>query len=228
LGKRAKRQLPFRWFREDEDEDDTEHTSSTTEGEGLFSFGFRNLVGEGFGDSDGSDEKSNRHSTEVSSSTKWTSKAESGEAVQATTSHYFQYRNGQSTTSDNFTDEAIAYSFEGADEESTTEQLEFHEDDESDLMPSAARRPGKLQQHVSDDEDYFGEAASGSGMDGRTVPPTSAAPPADRQPSEYCASFCKVGYTAWHSGPDQDLLYESFRKVASNFVSYPPVMQSRK
>jgi hypothetical protein len=222
LGKRVKRQWPFSFF--GEDENDSKHTSSTTEGKGLFGFGSDNLFGDWLGDSDGSDGKSNSRSSEVTSSTNWTSETESGEAVQATTSHDVQYRNRRSTTSDNFTDDANVDGLEGADEETTTEHLEIQENDEPDVIVAAARRPGQLQQHDSDDEDYFSEAASGSGMDGRTVPPTSAALPADRQPSEYCASFCKVGHIAWHSGPDQDLLMRASRKVVSNFVSNPPVV----
>jgi hypothetical protein len=181
LGKRAKREWPFSWFGE---EQDSKHTSSATEGKGLFGFSSGNLLGDWFAGFDGSDKKSDSRSAKETSSTKWTSETESGEPVQSTASPDLKHRNRRSTTSDSVADEASVDGLEGADEESTTEQPEVVENDESDLVVAAARRPGQLQHHISDDEDYFSEAASGSGMDGRTVPPPTAVPPADRQPSE--------------------------------------------
>jgi hypothetical protein len=201
------------------EEHDSNYTSSSaTEGKGLFGFSSGNLLGGWFGGFHGSYRKE-----KVTSSTKSTSETESGEPVQSTTSHDLKYRKRRSVTSDNFTDDANVDGSEGADEESTTEQLDVEENDESELIVAAAHRPGQLQHHVSDDEDYFSEAASGSGMDGRTVPPTSALPPADRQPSEYCVRFYKVCHTAWHSGPAYDLPVRASRISANNFVSNPPV-----
>jgi hypothetical protein len=187
LGKHARRQWSLSLFGE---EQDSEHTtsSSATEGKGLFGFSSGNLLGDWFGGFDGSNSRSDK----VTSATNPTSETESGELVQSTTSHDLIYRNRRSLTSDNFTDEANVDGLEGTDEESTTEQLDTEENGKSDVAVAAARRPGQLEHHISDDEDYFSEAASGSGMDGRTVPPTSAVPPTDRQPSEYCARFYKV------------------------------------
>jgi hypothetical protein len=218
LGKRAKRQLSFSWFGEEED---SKHTSSsTTEGKGLFGFNSGNLLGELFGGFDGSDKKSDSRSTEATSSTKSTSEIDSGETLQATTTQDFKHRNRRSTASDNLTDEANVGDLEVTDEESTTDKLEVEEDVETNLPTAAARRPGQLQHHISDDEDYFSEAASGSGMEDKTVAPTSAAPPTDRQPSEYCTSFRRV----WHTEPDQDLPKRGSILSANNFLSNPPVM----
>lgn len=186
-GKRVKRQWPLAELFDGND--DSEKPSSTTEGTGLFGFGSANFLG-WFGGSDGTGDKPESHSS-ASSASKKTSKSESQEILQVTTPQDNKYRNKRSTTLDDITGEENLDDLV-ADEESTTDQPESVEDNETDSDRIAVtHKRGQLQHHSSDDEDYISEAASGSGMDSRTIPPTSAAPPADRQPSECIAKFCK-------------------------------------
>lgn len=190
LGRRAKRDWSLGLLG-----DDSKRTSSTTEDKGLFGFSSGNIFGGWFSGSDAANKP------EATSSTKSGSETESGEALQTPTSHRYQ----RSTTADNLTDEADVDGLDAADEESTTEQPETVERGHSDLAGAAARRTGQLHQDVSDDEDYFSEAASGSGMDGRTVPPTSAVPPSDRQPSEYSYQYLHKRDVTGSIGRGQDL-----------------------
>lgn len=202
FGKRAKRQWNFNLFGNN-DEPEENYSLTTTEGKGFLGLDSGGFFG-WFSGSDRRNEKYKSHSSEVKSSTS-TSEAESGETPQATTPDDNKYRSKRSTTSDDIIGEVDEDELEttdkgndgiqGGDVESATNQLQGKDDDNddgSDLNAAAARRPGQLQHLSSDDEDYYiSEAASGSGMDGRTVPPTSAVPPIDRQPSEYRSIFCK-------------------------------------
>jgi hypothetical protein len=158
LGRRAKRQWSLGLFGEED---------STAEGKGFFGLSSGKFLRGWFAGVDPAAGKK----PEATSTAKSGRETEGREAL---TSH----RSRRSTRAD-------VDALDAAEEESTTEQPEAAEHGQSDLAGAAARRAGQLQQDVSDDEDYFSEAASGSGMDGRTVPPTSAVPPADRQPSEY-------------------------------------------
>jgi hypothetical protein len=190
FGKRAKRQLTFNLFGNDEDPE-KEDSLTTTEGKGFLGFDSGNLFG-WFSGSDRRNEKSESHTSEVAFPAS-TSESESGETPQATTPQEGRYRIKRSTTLEDVTGEVDVDELETGDKESGTskggdvesaDQVQV-EDDESDENAAAAHRPGQIQHLNLDDEDYIGEAASGSGMDGRTTPPTSAAPPTDRQPSEY-------------------------------------------
>ena len=193
FGKRAKRQWNFNLF--GNDEESVENYSFTTEGKGFLGVDSGDWF-TWFSGSDRKNENYESHSSEVTSSTS-RSESESGETPQVTTPHDSKYRNKRSTTLDDITGEVDVDELEasdkesGGDVESATNHLQGEDDDEPDLHAAAAHRPGQLQHLSSDDEDYISEAESGSGMDGRTVPPTSVAPPTDRQPSEYRNIFCK-------------------------------------
>jgi hypothetical protein len=183
FGKRVKRQWPFSdLFGGGED---SEKPSSTTESASFFDSA--NILGL-FGGSDRIGDKPESRSSASSEA----SESENGEILQLTTPQDDKYRNKRSTTLDDITGEVNVDDLEAADEENTTDQPENQENSETDEETTAvARKPGQLQHLNSDDEDYISEAASGSGMDSRTVPPTSAAPPSDRQPSELCTKFCR-------------------------------------
>lgn len=199
FGKRAKRQWTFNLFGKDEEPEKKD--STTTEGKGFLGLDSGDLFG-WFSGSERRNENYDSHTSEVASSGS-ASEPESGETPQVTTPQDGRYRIKRSTTLDDVTGEVDVDELEAGDKESGTSkagdvesatkqvQVEDDEDDdaddadESDRDAAAAHRPGQLQHLSLDDEDYIGEAASGSGMDGRTTPPTSAAPPIDRQPSEY-------------------------------------------
>lgn len=191
FGKRARRQLTFNLFRNDE-EPEKEDSLTTTEGKGFLGLDSGGLFG-WFSGSDRRNEIHESHTSEVASSTS-TSESESGETPQVTTPQEGRYRIKRSTTQDDVTGEVDADELEagdnesgaskGGDVESATNQVQGEDvDDDADGDIAAALRPGHVQHINLDDEDYLVEAASGSGMDGRTTPP--AAPPTDRQPSEY-------------------------------------------
>jgi len=192
FGKRAKRQWTFNLFGNDE-EPEKKDSLTTTEGEGFLGLDSGDFFG-WFAGSDSRNDKYESHSSEVASSTS-TSESESGETPKVTTPQEGRYRIKRSPTPEDVTGEVDVEELEagdkesstskGGDEESETSEGQGEEDDESDQDAAAAHRPGQVQHLSLDDEDYIGEAASGSGMDGRTTPPTSAVPPIDRQPSEY-------------------------------------------
>jgi len=193
FGKRAKRQWTFNLFGNDE-EPEKKDSLTTTEGKGFLGLDSGDFFG-WFSGSDRRNENDESHTSEVASSEP-TSESESVETPQVTTPQEGRYRIKRSTTLDDVTGEVDEDELEagdkengaskGGDVESATNQVQGEDDDdESDQDAAAAHRPGQVQHLSLDDEDYIGEAASGSGMDGRTTPPTSAAPPLDRQPSEY-------------------------------------------
>jgi len=204
FGKRAKRQLNFNLFG-NEEEPEKEDSLTTTEGKGFLGLDSGAFF-DWFSGSDRKKESYESHTSEVASSAP-ASDSESGETQQES-----RYRIKRSTTQDDDVasevdeDELKASDdldagdkesgvIKGGDVESATNQVqgEDKDDDESyrDAVavhrhgPFAARRRGQAQLFIPDDEDYIGEAASGSGMDGTTAPPTWTAPPPDRQPSEY-------------------------------------------
>jgi hypothetical protein len=189
LGKRARRQLSFSLFGNDEESE--EKYSFTTEGKGFLGLGSGDLFG-WFAGVDRRNEKHESHPAETSSTS--TGESASGETPQATTPHENKYRSKRSTASDDVTGEVDEDELEtsdtesgginGGDVENATDRPQGGDDDESDLDAAAAHRPGQLQHPSPDDEDYIGEAASGSGIDSRTEPPLSATPPTDGQPSE--------------------------------------------
>jgi hypothetical protein len=195
FGKRAKRQWAFNLFGNDEEPE--KDALTTTEGKGFLGLDSRDFFS-WFSGSDGRNEKFESSTSEVASSAS-TSESESGETPQVTTPQEGRHRIKRSTTLDDITGEADVDELEagdkesgaskGGDVESATNQVQGEDDDdddvESDRDAAAARRHGQVQHLNLDDEDYIGEAASGSGMDGRTTSTTSAAPPIDRQPSEY-------------------------------------------
>lgn len=195
FGKRAKRQWTFNLFGNDE-EPDKKDSLTTTEGKGFLGLDSGDFFG-WFSGSDRRNEKYESHTSEVASSTS-NSESESGETPQVTTPQEGRYRIKRSSTVDDVAGEVDVDELEADDKESGTSKGDDVEsaanqvqgeddddDDESDRDAAAAHRPGQAQHLNLDDEDYIGEAASGSGMDGRTTPPTSVAPPLDRQPSEY-------------------------------------------
>jgi hypothetical protein len=190
FGKRAKRQLNFNLFG-NEVEPEEKDSLTTTEGKGFLGLDSGALFG-WFSGSDRRKESYESHASEVASSAP-TSDSESGETPQVTSPQEGRYRIKRSTTLDDEVtgevdeDELEAGDKEkGGDVESATNEVQGEDEkDESDQDAFTAHRTGQVQHLSIDDEDYIGEAASGSGMDGRTTPPTSAAPPSDRQPSEY-------------------------------------------
>jgi hypothetical protein len=192
FGKRAKRQWNFNLFGNNEEPEEKD-SLTTAKGKGFLGLGSGDFFG-WFSGSDRRNEKYESHTSELLSSTS-TSESESGETPQVTTPQEDRYRIKRSTTLDDVTGEVDEDELEagdkedgvseGGDEESATNQVQGEDDDESDRDAAASHRPGQVQHLSLDDEDYISEAASGSGMDGRTTPPTSAAPPLDRQPSEY-------------------------------------------
>jgi hypothetical protein len=198
FGKRAKREWTLNFFGNDE-EPEKKDSLATTEGKGFLGLGSGDIFS-WFSGSDRRNENYDSHTSEVASSGS-TSEPESGETPQVTTPEVGRYRIKRSTTLDDVTGEVDVDELEagdkesgtskGGDVESATKEVQGEDDEDDDADESdrddaaAAHRPGQVQHHSLDDEDYIGEAASGSGMDGRTTPPTSAAPPIDRQPSEY-------------------------------------------
>lgn len=193
FGKRAKRQLNFNLFGNDEDPD----SLTTTEGKGFLGLDSGAFFG-WFSGSDRRKENYESHTSDVASSAP-TSDSESGETPQVTTPQEGRYRIKRDTALGNdVTGEVDEDELEAGDKEngvskdgdveSATNQVQGEDEndnDESDQDAVAAHRPSQVEHLSPDDEDYIGEAASGSGMDGGTVPPTSAAPPTDSQPSEY-------------------------------------------
>lgn len=191
FGKRARRQLTFSLFGNDEEPEEND-SLTTTEGKGFLGLDSGDLFG-WFSSSDRRDENHESRTSEVASSTS-TSDSESGETPQVTVPHDGRHRIKRSETQDDVTGEVNmgelnagdeSDAINGADVESTTSEVQGEDNDESNPDAAAAHRPGQLQHPSPDDEDYIGEAASGSGMDGRTAVPTSAVLPIDRQPSEY-------------------------------------------
>jgi hypothetical protein len=200
FGKRAKRQWTLNFFGNDEEPENDSLT--TTEGKDFLGLDSGGLFG-WFTGSEGRNEKYESHTSEVASSTS-TSESESGETPQVTTAHDNRYRIKRSTTQNDITGEVDVDVLEdgdkengasnGGDVESATNHVQFEDDDdESEVEAAVSHRPGQVQHLSTDDEDYIGEGASGSGMDGRTATPTSAALPADRQPSEYCRNSQMIG-----------------------------------
>lgn len=181
LGKRARRQLSFSLFGNDEESE--EKYSFTTEGKGFLGLDSGDFFG-WFAGVDRRNEKHESHPAETSSTS--TGESASGETPQATTPHENKYRRKRSTASDDEleTSDTESGGINGGDVENATDRPQGIDDDESDLDAAAAHRPGQLQHPSPDDEDYIGEAASGSGIDSRTEPSLSATPPADGQPSE--------------------------------------------
>lgn len=196
FGKRAKRQWAFNLFGDDEEPEEKD-ALTTTEGKGFFGLDSGDLFG-WFSGSDRRDEKYEGHTSEVASSAS-TSESESGATPQMITPQEGRYRFKRSTAVDDVAGEVDVDELEaddekgaskGGDVESATNQVQSEveddgDNDESDRDAAAAHIPGRLQHLNFDDEDYIGEASSGSGLGASTTPPTSAAPPADRQPSEY-------------------------------------------
>jgi hypothetical protein len=186
FGKRAKRQWPFSDLFGGGD--DPKKQSSEAESAGLFDS--TNFIG-WFGGSDGTGDKPKSESRSSASSA--ISESESGEILHVTTPQDDKYRNKRSTASDDITGEVNVVDLEDADDDIATDHPESDEVNETDEEATAAvHKPSQVQHLNSDDEDYIGEAASGSGMESRTVPPTSPAPPTDRQPSELCTLFCRA------------------------------------
>jgi hypothetical protein len=192
FGKRAKRQWTFNLFGNDE-EPENKDPLSVTEGKGFLGLDSGNLF-DWFSGSDRRNEKYESHTSEAASSS--TSESESGETPQVTTAHDGRYRIKRDTRGDDITGEVDVEALDpdvkeddtsnGGDVESSTNHVQVEEDDESEADAAAGHRQDEEERIGDDDEDYIDEGASGSGMDGRTAPPTQAAPPPDRQPSEYC------------------------------------------
>jgi hypothetical protein len=193
FGQRVRRQLNLGVFGNDEksEENDPLRTSEGKRSLGLVS-------GHSFSSSSSSEGRSERHESYTSSkvvSSVSGRVSESGETAQVIEHHDGGYVFKKSTTRDDVTAEVVGDELNAGDEESdngnggdveSAANEVKGDDDESESHPDAlaAHRPGQLQQLSSDDEDYIEEAASGSGMDGRTATSTSVAPPIDRQPSE--------------------------------------------
>lgn len=178
FGRRAKRQWFPDFFGGGED---SEKPSSPTESTSIFDSS--NFLGI-FGSSGGTNDKPQSHSAE--------SESENVEILKLTTPQDDKYRNKRSTSFDNINGEVTLDDVEDADEENITDQPESQENTETDEETTVvARKPGKLQHLNSDDEDYISEAASGSGMESRTILPTLTTPSSDRQPSKFCTKFCR-------------------------------------